>query len=215
MKVAFPKICMFFLGPVISIPGGGVQHVVQVFLDWIQAKKFLRSLFVKFLANLGPLHLLILPDEYLKMISNDKGSGMILECRVSALSAPPKTLHWLKGGQVLHHHHCWLRLGHNRNISQKVSTKERLGLSLETERLATSSRWEFHPSFNKEGFFKNLYLYFVCVRAVLVFGSAEVGDTGNYTCAADHTTQTVLLIVTPGPGLPHHIHYLGSEAMEI
>ena len=43
-----------FLGPVISIPGGGVQHVVQVFLDWIQAKKFLRSLFVKFLANLGP-----------------------------------------------------------------------------------------------------------------------------------------------------------------
>jgi len=100
-------------GPVISIPGGGVQHVVQ-------------------------------------------GSGMILECRVSALSAPPKTLHWLKGGQ-------------------KVSTKERLGLSLETERLATSS------------------------RAVLVFGSAEVGDTGNYTCAADQTTQTVLLIVTPGP----------------
>ena len=58
-------------------------------------------------------------------------------------------------------------------------------------------------------------LYFVCVRAVLVFGSAEVGDTGNYTCAADQTTQTVLLIVTPGPGLPHHIHYLGSEAMEI
>ena len=103
---------VFFLGPVISIPGGGVQHVVQVFL----AKKFLRSLFVKILSNLGALHLLILLHEYLKMISNDKGSGMILECRVSALSAPPKTLHWLKGGQVLHHHHhhhCWLRLGHN------------------------------------------------------------------------------------------------------
>jgi len=103
-------------GSVVSIPGGGVQHVVQ-------------------------------------------GGGMILECLVSGLLAPPKTLHWLKGGQ-------------------KVSAKERPGLSLETERLATSS------------------------RAVLVFGSAEVGDTGNYTCVADQVTQTVLFIVTPESSLP-------------
>ena len=44
-----------------------------------------------------------------------------------------------------------------------------------------------------------MYLYFVNVRAVLVFGSAEVGDTGNYSCVADQATPaTVLLIVTPG-----------------
>jgi len=103
-------------GPVVSIPGGGVQHVVQ-------------------------------------------GGGMILECRVSGLLAPPKTLHWLKGGQ-------------------KVTAKERPGLSLETERLATSS------------------------RAALVFGSAEVVDTGNYTCVADQATQTVLFIVTPESSTP-------------
>jgi len=103
-------------GSVVSIPGGGVQHVVQ-------------------------------------------GGGMILECLVSGLLAPPKTLHWLKGGQ-------------------KVTAKERPGLSIETERLAASS------------------------RAVLVFGSAEVGDTGNYTCVADETTQTVLFIVTPESSLP-------------
>lgn len=84
---------------------------------------------------------------------------MILECLVSGLLAPPKTLHWLKGGQ-------------------KVTAKERPGLSIETERLAASS------------------------RAVLVFGSAEVGDTGNYTCVADETTQTVLFIVTPESSLP-------------
>jgi len=98
-------------GPVLSIPGGMVQHVVE-------------------------------------------GGGMILECVVSRLSAPPKTLHWLKGGQ-------------------QVTAKERPGLSLETERLPTTS------------------------RAVLVFGSSEVADTGNYTCVADQATQTVLLIVSP------------------
>ena len=42
-------------------------------------------------------------------------------------------------------------------------------------------------------------LYFVLyVRAVLVFGSAEVVDTGNYSCVADQVSQTVLFIVTPG-----------------
>lgn len=103
-------------GSVVSIPGGGVQHVVE-------------------------------------------GGGMILECLVSGLLAPPKTLHWLKGGQ-------------------KMTAKERPGLSLETERLATSS------------------------RAVLVFGSAGVADTGNYTCVADQVTQTVLFIVTPESSPP-------------
>ena len=44
-----------------------------------------------------------------------------------------------------------------------------------------------------------VYLCFVNVRAVLVFGSAEVGDTGNYSCVADQAAPaTVLLIVTPG-----------------
>ena len=33
---------------------------------------------------------------------------------------------------------------------------------------------------------------------MLVFGSTEVADTGNYTCVADQATQTVLLIVSPG-----------------
>ena len=33
---------------------------------------------------------------------------------------------------------------------------------------------------------------------MLVFGSSEVADTGNYTCVADQATQTVLLIVSPG-----------------
>ena len=37
-------------------------------------------------------------------INNYQGGRMILECVVSRLSAPPKTLHWLKGGQVGHHH---------------------------------------------------------------------------------------------------------------
>jgi len=104
-------------GPVITIPGGGVQHIVQ-------------------------------------------GGGMILECRVSGLLAAPTTLHWLKGGQ-------------------KVTAKERPGLSLETEKIASSS------------------------RVVLVFGSAEVSDTGNYTCVADQATPaTVLLIVTPESSTP-------------
>ena len=33
---------------------------------------------------------------------------------------------------------------------------------------------------------------------MLVFGSTEVADTGNYTCVADQATQTVLLIISPG-----------------
>ena len=44
-------------------------------------------------------------------------------------------------------------------------------------------------------------VFCVYVRAVLVFGSAEVVDTGNYTCVADQATQTVLFIVTPGQPL--------------
>ena len=50
----------------------------------------------------------------------------------------------------------------------------------------------------RAGFWQEGICILFYVRAVLVFGSAGVADTGNYTCVADQATQTVLFIVTPG-----------------
>ena len=56
-----------------------------------------------------------------------------------------------------------------------VTAKERPGVVLETEKLAGTSR---------------LHLF---------FASAELSDTGNYTCVSDTAqTKTVLLVVTVG-----------------
>ena len=66
-----------------------------------------------------------------------------------------------------------------------VTAKERPGVVLEIEKMAGTSR---------------LYLF---------FASAELADTGNYTCVSDTTqTKTVLLVVTIGGLLSYSATYL-------
>jgi len=85
-----------------------------------------------------------------------QGGEVSLECEVSNLARPPHALNWQRGGQP-------------------VSAKERPGLSLETERLAGTS------------------------RARLYLAQSEVSDSGNYTCVCDQNLkQTVRLVVTLG-----------------
>jgi hypothetical protein len=82
------------------------------------------------------------------------GEGVMLECLLSGLSSAPASLYWEKGGQV-------------------VSPRDRLGVALETEKVAGVSK-------------TSLYL-----------GSTSQADTGNYTCVSETQTKTVLLVVMP------------------
>merc|ERR1712243_187254 len=75
--------------------------------------------------------------------------------RLSGLNSPPPSLYWEKGGKV-------------------VSARERLGLSLETEKSAGVSR----------------------INMLIDMTSQK--DTGNYTCVSQDHHQTVLLVVMPG-----------------
>merc|ERR1719323_210761 len=85
-----------------------------------------------------------------------QGGEVSLECEVSNLAQPPHMLQWQRGGQP-------------------VTAKERPGLSLETERLAGTS------------------------RARLYLAQSEAGDSGNYTCVCDQKLRhTVRLVVTLG-----------------
>ena len=83
------------------------------------------------------------------------GDGVMLECLLSGLNSPPSSLYWEKGGKV-------------------VSARERLGLSLETEKSAGVSR----------------------INMLIDMTSQK--DTGNYTCVSQDHHQTVLLVVMPG-----------------
>ena len=66
---------------------------------------------------------------------------------------------------------CWTRSGED-HLSASVSPRTRDGVSLDTERAAGTSR-------------VSLYLR-----------RAQLTDTGNYTCAADRVSRTVLVVVT-------------------
>merc|ERR1712179_85926 len=68
---------------------------------------------------------------------------------------PPSSLYWEKGGKV-------------------VSARERLGLSMETEKAAGVS------------------------RVNMLIDMTSQRDTGNYTCVSQEHHQTVLLVVMPG-----------------
>jgi len=83
------------------------------------------------------------------------GDGVMLECLLSGLNSPPSSLYWEKG-------------------SKTVSARERLGLSMETEKVAGVS------------------------RISLYIDSTSQKDTGNYTCVSQDHHQTVLLVVMPG-----------------
>jgi len=83
------------------------------------------------------------------------GDGVMLECLLSGLNSPPSSLYWEKGGKV-------------------VTARERLGLSMETEKVAGVSRI-------------NLFMDMTSQK-----------DTGNYTCVSQNHHQTVLLVVMPG-----------------
>jgi len=83
------------------------------------------------------------------------GDGVMLECLLSGLNSPPSSLYWEKGGKV-------------------VTARERLGLSMETEKVAGVSRI-------------NLFMDMTSQK-----------DTGNYTCVSKDHHQTVLLVVMPG-----------------
>jgi len=80
------------------------------------------------------------------------GDGLMLECLLSGLNSPPLSLYWEKGTKV-------------------VSARERLGMSMETEKVAGVS------------------------KISLYIGSTSQSDTGNYTCVSDSHTETVLLVV--------------------
>ena len=74
----------------------------------------------------------------------------------------------------------WTRSGED-DLSASVSPRTRDGVSLDTERAAGTSR-------------VSLYLR-----------RAQLTDTGNYTCAADRVSRTVLVVVTgPGSATPLH-----------
>ena len=74
----------------------------------------------------------------------------------------------------------WTRSGED-DLSAPVSPRTRDGVSLDTERAAGTSR-------------VSLYLR-----------RAQLTDTGNYTCAADRVSRTVLVVVTgPGSATPLH-----------
>ena len=85
----------------------------------------------------------------------------------------------------------WTRSGED-DLSASVSPRTRDGVSLDTERAAGTSR-------------VSLYLR-----------RAQLTDTGNYTCAADRVSRTVLVVVTgPGSATPLHrplTHSSGSAA---
>merc|ERR1711931_163699 len=83
------------------------------------------------------------------------GDGVMLECLLSGLKSPPSSLYWEKGGKV-------------------VTARERLGMSMETEKAAGVSRI-------------NLFMDMTSQK-----------DTGNYTCVSQEHHQTVLLVVMPG-----------------
>jgi len=83
------------------------------------------------------------------------GDGVMLECLLSGLNKPPSSLYWEKGGKV-------------------VSARERLGLSMETEKAAGVS------------------------RVNMLIDTTSQRDTGNYTCVSQEHHQTVLLVVMPG-----------------
>ena len=83
------------------------------------------------------------------------GDGVMLECLLSGLNSPPSSLYWEKGGKV-------------------VSARERLGLSMETEKAAGVSRIN------------------------MLIDMTSQRDTGNYTCVSQEHHQTVLLVVMPG-----------------
>jgi len=87
------------------------------------------------------------------------GDGVMLECLLSGLNSPPSSLYWEKG-------------------SKTVSARERLGLSMETEKVAGVSRI-------------NLFLDMTSQK-----------DTGNYTCVGQDHRQTVLLVVMPATDIP-------------
>merc|ERR1712155_477210 len=74
----------------------------------------------------------------------------------------------------------WTRSGED-DLSASVSPRTRDGVSLDTERAAGTSR-------------VSLYLR-----------RAQLTDTGNYTCAADRVSRTVLVVVT-GPGSAPPLH---------
>ena len=74
----------------------------------------------------------------------------------------------------------WTRSGED-DLSASVSPRTRDGVSLDTERAAGTSR-------------VSLYLR-----------RAQLTDTGNYTCAADRVSRTVLVVVTgPSSATPLH-----------
>merc|ERR1711970_1682117 len=83
------------------------------------------------------------------------GDGVMLECLLSGINSPPSSLYWEKGGKV-------------------VSARERLGLSMETEKVAGVSRIN------------------------MLMDTTSQKDTGNYTCVSQEHHQTVLLVVMPG-----------------
>ena len=88
------------------------------------------------------------------------GDGLMLECLLSGLNSPPLSLYWEKGTKV-------------------VSARERLGMSMETEKVAGVS------------------------KISLYIGSTSQSDTGNYTCVSDSHTETVLLVVLAGEELQY------------